>query len=275
MSQLLALTSAALFGFADFAGGLASRTTSAWRVTAWSQLLGVPILLIALATISESNFSAKDMAFGMLAGSVGLVGIAMLYFALASGTMSVVSPIVGVISASIPVIWGLTTGETFGTFEWIGIVAAIVSVVLIAGQRSHVRPTAKIIVQALTAAVAFGVFFIAIGQTTQDSGLWPLAAGRLVTVPIALVVAHLTASAAIPPRDVLPKVAFVAAGDMLANITVLLAIQTGGIGITAVLSGLYPAFTVMAAVLILRERPSTQQRVGIAIAVVAAAMLTV
>ena len=275
MSQVLALVSAALFGIADFTGGIASKSTSAWRVTAWSQFLGIPVLLIGLATVSDSSFTTSDLLYGVLAGSFGLVGIALLYMALAAGTMSVVSPIVGVVSASIPVVWGLSAGESFSTYQWMGIVAGVFSVVLIAGHRSHARPQVKIILQALTAAVAFAVFFIAIGQTSQGSGLWPLAAARLITVPIAFGVSAVTASAAIPDKEVLPKVAFVGVADISANIAVLLAIQVGSIGITAVLSGLYPAFTVLAAVAILRERPTLQQNIGIAIAIAAGALLTI
>lgn len=265
--------SAVLFGVADFAGGIASKTISAWRVTAWSQLIGLPVLLVALATISDTGFTATDLAFGVLAGSFGLVGIALLYQALASGAMSVVSPIVGVVSAAIPVIWSLTTGETFGTIDWIAMMAAVVAVVLIAGHRSGARPTTKILVQALAAAVSFAIFFIAIGQTSAESGLWPLLSARLVTVPIAFAVAYVSASVWRPPRDVLPHVAFIGAADIGANVAVLLAIQTGSIGITAVISGLYPAFTVLAAVLILRERPEVRQRIGIVMAIAAGAAL--
>jgi drug/metabolite transporter (DMT)-like permease len=274
MSQILALLSAALFGVADFAGGLASRTISAWRVTAWSQLLGIPVLLVALATISESSFTTRDLFYGIVAMSFGLVGISLLYMALAAGTMSIVSPIVGVVSASIPVVWGLATGESFGTYQWIGIGAGIISIVLIAGQRSHARHPTKIVLQALAAAVAFAVFFIAMGQTSQESGLWPLAVGRLLTVPVAFGIAAITATAAIPQRPELAKVAFVGVADVGANIAVLLAIQTGSIGITTVLSSLYPAFTVLAAVAVLREKPTLQQSIGISIAILAGAILT-
>jgi drug/metabolite transporter (DMT)-like permease len=274
MSQFLALVSAALFGVADFTGGLASRTISAWRVTAWSQLLGIPVLMVALATISESNFTAHDLLFGIVAMAFGLVGISLLYMALAAGTMSIVSPIVGVVSASIPVLWGLSTGETLGAYQWIGIIAGLISIVLIAGHSSHERHPTKIILQALAAAVAFAVFFIAMGQTSQESGLWPLAAGRLVTIPIAFGVAAITATASIPRRPELSKVAFVGVADVGANIAVLLAIQAGSIAITTVLSSLYPAFTVLAAITILREKPTLQQSIGIGIAVLAGAILT-
>jgi len=275
MSQVLALVSAALFGIADFTGGLASKTISPWRVTAWSQVLGVPILLVALATVSERNFTARDLGFGIVAGSFGLVGIALLYSALAAGTMSIVSPIVGVVSASIPVLWGLGSGEAFTASQTFGIVAAVVSIILIAGHRPDTRPPMNLLLQALGAAVAFAVFFIAMGQTSQDSGLWPLAAARVVTIPTALAVAGITASASLPPRSVLRHVAFVGLADIGANIAVLLALQTGSLGITTVLASLYPAFTVIAAILILHEKPTAGQRIGIIIAIAAGAILTV
>jgi drug/metabolite transporter (DMT)-like permease len=274
MSQVLALVSAALFGVADFAGGLASRTISAWRVLAWSQLLGLPLLMVALATISKSDYTTRDLAFGAVAGLFGLVGLALLYMALAAGTMSIVSPIVGVLSASIPVTWGLVTGETLNTVQWFGIIAAIVGVVLIAGHRAHTRPPTRILLQALVAAVAFAIFFIAMDQTSPDSGLWPLAAARAVTVPLSFIIIGITASVAIPPRSVLPHVAFTGIADIGANIAVLLAIQSGPLGITTVLSGLYPAFTAIAAIVFLREKPTLRQSVGIAMAVAAGAMLT-
>jgi drug/metabolite transporter (DMT)-like permease len=274
MSQILALVSAALFGVADFTGGLVSKTIAAWRVTAWSQLLGVPVILIALATISESNYTARDLMFGIVATSFGLVGISLLYMALAAGTMSIVSPIVGVVSASIPVVWGLATGESLSTYQWIGIAAGLASIVLIAGPAPHRDHPMRIIVQALVASFAFAAFFIAMGQTTQESGLWPLAAGRLVTIPVAFAVAGITATVAIPRARELSRVAFVGVADVGANIAVLLAIQTGSLAITTVLASLYPAFTVLAAIFVLREKPTLQQSIGIGIAIAAGGILT-
>ncbi len=60
---------------------------------------------------------------------------------------------------------------------------------------------------------------------------------------------------------------------MGANIALLLALQRGSLAVTSVLSSLYPAFTAIAAVLILKERPSRNQTAGIAIAVAAVVAL--
>ena len=275
MSQILALVSAALFGVADFAGGFASKTISAWRVTAWSQLLGLPVLVVALATISENGSTTRDLLFGVVAMTFSLVGISLLYMALAAGTMSIVSPVVGVVAASIPVVWGVSTGESLSSYQWLGIGAGIVAIVLIAGQRSQTKTSAKVVIQALAAAIAFAVFFIAMGQTSSESGLWPLAAARLATVPIAFGIAAITSTAAIPHRPELSTVAFVGIADISANIAVLLALQTGSISVIAMLSSLYPAFTVIAAIAILHEKPTIRQTIGITIAVLAGAILTI
>jgi drug/metabolite transporter (DMT)-like permease len=54
-----------------------------------------------------------------------------------------------------------------------------------------------------------------------------------------------------------------------------MAVQRGPIGINAVLGSLYPVFTVAAAVIVLRERPSRMQTAGIALAVLAIVALAV
>jgi drug/metabolite transporter (DMT)-like permease len=56
---------------------------------------------------------------------------------------------------------------------------------------------------------------------------------------------------------------------MAANVTITLALQRGPIGISSVLSSLYPAVTALAAVIVLHERPTPRQGVGIALALAA------
>ena len=53
---------------------------------------------------------------------------------------------------------------------------------------------------------------------------------------------------------------------MAANVSIALALQRGPLGISAVLSSLYPAFTAITAVIVLHERPRPGQTVGIVLA---------
>ncbi len=273
MSQLLAIASAALFGIADFAGGRATRQLSAWRVTAWSELVGIPLLIVGLAVVPAPNIQAADLLYGAFAGVVGLVGLALLYAALAGGAMSVVAPIIGSVSAVLPVLWDVATGSTIGATQWVGIGVALSAVVLIAGQRSGDRLSARLLAQSLGASAAFAVFFIAIAQTSPDSGLWPVVAARTAAIPIAFAVAFLLKSATVPPRGPMRFVMIAGSFDMAANIAILLSLQRGPLAVNVVLTSLYPAFTVAAALVILREHPTVRQAVGITLAIVAVVIL--
>jgi drug/metabolite transporter (DMT)-like permease len=273
MTQLLALLSAALFGVSDFTGGLATKRISAWSVAGWSQLLGIPILIVGLMIVPSPEVTITDLGWGALGGVFGLLGIAVMYMALAAGTMSVIAPIIGVGAAMIPVIWAVMTGETIDALQWGGIMIAGVAVILIASQSGAGTLSTKLAIQAFAAAVAFAIFFIALGQTNEASGLWPLAAARVLTVPLAFGIIIATRTPMRPGKALLPLLATTAVFDMTANIAIVLAVQRGPIGINAVLGSLYPAFTVIAAVVVLKERPTGRQLLGISLALVAALAL--
>ncbi len=275
MTQILAVTAAALFGVADFAGGLATRAHSAWRVTAWSQLIGVPLLLVAVAIVGTADATARDLGLGAAAGAFGLLGIVLMYSALATGTMAVVAPIIGSVAAAIPVGWDLATGGTIERIHWLGIAISIGAVVLLAFQPGNGPMDRAPIIKAFGAAIAFAAFFIAMSYTNEASALWPLVSARLVTVPLAFLMALTVRAAALPERPILPLVAFTGLADMGANLAIVIAVQRGPLGVNAVLSSLYPAFTVVAALVILNERPNIAQRVGITLAVLAALILAV
>jgi drug/metabolite transporter (DMT)-like permease len=269
MTQLLALLSAALFGVSDFAGGLATKRISAWTVAGWSQLLGIPILILGLIIVPSPEVTTADLGWGAVGGVFGILGVAVMYMALAAGTMSVIAPIIGVGAGMIPVIWAVVTGESIDAVQWAGIALAGVAVMLIASQSGAGRLSTKLALQAFGAAVAFAIFFIALGQTNEASGLWPLAAARLFTLPLAFAIIVATRTPVALGRALIPLVATVAVFDMTANIAIVLALQRGPIGINAVLGSLYPAFTVIAAIVVLKERPTRRQIVGLSLALIA------
>ena len=275
MSQILALSSAVLYGIADFAGGVATRSTHVWRVTAWSQLFGVPLLAIGIAIVGWSEVTTSDLVYGAVGGALGLVGIVALYSALAAGTMSIVSPMTGTMIVVIPVVWGVASGERITPLQWAGIALAIVAVALVARDHAHARLTRTVALQALVASFAFAGFFIVLDRTAEASGIWPLVSARALTIPVAFAVASFMQSAAVPPGGSMLAIAAAGNADVGANIAILLALQSGPLGISSVLTSLYPAFTVLAAVVLLHERPTLQQRIGIVLALIAAVILVV
>ena len=274
MTQVFALAAAALYGVADFSGGLASRTLSVWRVSAWSQVVGVPLLVVGLLVVRATEVTIVDVALGAAAGGVGLVGLVLLYSALATGTMSIVAPTVGALAASISVAWDVATGGSIVAIHWVGIAMSIGAVFLLAFDRGGAPVERVPLLKAIGAGVSFAVFFIAMSHTNEASALWPVVAARSVSIPLAFLFALKASEAAPPRKPLLWLVVFTGMADMGANLAIMIAVQRGPLGVNAVLSSLYPAFTVMAAYVVLRERPTMQQRIGILIAVVAVLLLS-
>src|SRR4051812_49945340 len=72
MAALLASVSAALFGVGDFLGGLASRRVRAVLVAAWSQLIGLTLIVgLVFGVLSTAHPVRADFVWGAAGGVVG------------------------------------------------------------------------------------------------------------------------------------------------------------------------------------------------------------
>ena len=273
MSQLFAVVSSAFYGFADLSGGLATRRMALWGVMAWSQTLGLGLLAVGVVVVGTDVVAVSDVAYGALGGVFGVIGLAILYSTLAAGTMSVVAPITGAIAAVVPVAVDLITGSRPGPRALTGIGMALVAVLVI-GMAGRAHGLSKALLgRAFLAGVSFGVFFIAFSQTSEESGLWPLVVARLATIPVLALIAVVTGTMVRPRGRDLRLLVIAGNLDMGANVFLSLALQRGPLAVNAVLVSLYPAFTVLAAVVVLKERPVRMQWLGIALAVISAALL--
>ena len=273
MPLALAVGGALLYGFADFSGGYASKRLPPWGVTALSQTIGLVALAIGLTLFPADSVTAADMLWGAGAGIGGVVGIGLLYRALAEGTMAVVSPITAATTAALPVIIDVATGGEITPVAAVGVVLALLAIVAIAGERSTGRLNPRLLGMALLAGVGFAVFFIFISQTDEASGFWPLVGARAMTIPLAFLL-HRAVEPQIRPRtEPMRWVAIAGLFDMGANLLVAAALQRGPLGIVSVLSSLYPVVTALIAVAILRERLSRIQLGGVALAMTAVVLL--
>src|SRR4051812_27132512 len=127
-----------------------------------------------------------DIGLGAAAGSVGLIGIVLLYRGLANGTMSVVAPITAVGAGVVPFAWGVVTGERPSAVALVGVAAALLAVALVSAAEvvDDIRATRADISAALLAGGAFGVVFILLGSTHSASGMWPVLAARIASVTL-------------------------------------------------------------------------------------------
>jgi drug/metabolite transporter (DMT)-like permease len=277
VAVVLALASAVVYGAADFLGGLSSRRASAFGVVAVSQVVGLLALLVLLPWLG-GPVGPSDLAWGAAAGIAGAAGLVIFFRTLARGVMSVVAPVTAVTAAAVPVLVGLLGGNRIGPWAAAGIVLALAAVVLVSAEGGlsalrAARPAS--LAPALAAGAAFGLFFVLLDRTSQDSGLTPLVAARLASVACVVVVALAGRQPLKVGRAVLPLVALSGVGDMTANALFLLATQQEGqLAITGVLASLYPVSTVVLAQVLLRERLAAAQLAGLGTAVAAVALIT-
>ncbi len=266
MSSSLAIVAALFYGFADFAGGYATRRLSVWTVIAWAQLLGLGLLAVGVVVVPASAVTRADLLWGAGAGLAGLIGLALLYLALARGSMTIAAPISGAVAAVIPVLVDVIAGTGLTTRQWLGVGLALGAILLVGLEHSRGRLDRRSLLYAVVAGALFGVFFVAFSQTDPASGLWPLVTARAISVPIAFAMAASRGVVAPPRSELLGIVAVAGNLDMAANIAGALALQRGPAGVTAVLVSLYPAVTAGMAMLVLRERPTRLQLFGVGLA---------
>jgi drug/metabolite transporter (DMT)-like permease len=286
LTVIIGISSALVFGAADFFGGLASKRMSAVLATAIAALVGLSVLLIALPLLGGA-WSAPAVLLGALSGVSGATAIGLLYASLAIGPMSILSPLTAVVSAIVPVTVGLLGGERLGLTGYIALGLAAIAIVLVGfvPERGAVRPSVKGVLMSTGSGIAIGAFLIIISKTPSDSGIVPLVVNRatnasimfLIVLVLWLIARRRRNAAANPDagkwRSGLRFAITCGVIDAIANIGLLLGVRLGELSVIAVLTALYPAGTIILAAIVLKERIAPVQYAGLVLAVVAGGML--
>ncbi len=264
MVVVLALGAAVTYGLSDFVGGVVSRRVSPWTIAFLAQLGGA-VCILALAVADGGSPSRDDIGWALLAGLGNGIGTAFLYRGLAGGRMGVVAPVSGVGAALVPIVVGVATGERPATLAWIGIAIAIPAIWLVAREPSPTAFSVTALVDGALAGLGFGSLFAALAQIPEESGFLPLALNQVVGAAVVIALALALRQPWLPrsPRAGLGVICGVLGAA--ATALFLLATQTGFLTVSAVITSLYPAVTVVLAALVLREHVHRDQAIGLAL----------
>jgi drug/metabolite transporter (DMT)-like permease len=271
LAVALGLGSSLCWGLADFFGGLQSRKRAMLAVLLVSQGAALLLLLPFALALAGEGPSAAAVGWAALGGSAGVVALGAFYRGLAIGTMSVVAPI-SATGAAVPVLVGLAEGERPGVLQVAGMVAALAGVILASRESepaedlgsAHRRAGRAAVGLALVAAVGFGTFFVGVDRAAATTDVaWVIVISRscsLVLVLIAALVARPDL-----PRDAVSfgALAMIGVLDLGANGLFAIATTKGLLSVVAVLGSLYPAVTVVLARVVLAERVSRLQEIGV------------
>jgi drug/metabolite transporter (DMT)-like permease len=236
------------------------------------------VLIGAVVVLRGVPFSPGPWILaGVLAGLVGLVGLAAIYRGMAIGVVSVVSTIAAT-GPVIPVLVGLLTGERPTALQFTGMALALGGIALLAFDRHPAGDGRRLIpgvALALLAALAFGVFLVAIRYASRPDPLWGVLATRMGSVLALLVLGLVFRSRIKVARPDLPALFAVGGLDIGADVFFAIATTFGLLSIVSILSSLYPVATVVLARIVLDERMARLQQAGIVLALAGVLLITV
>src|SRR5579859_186197 len=267
------LAASLCWGSGDFSGGLASRRAKVSSVVISAYAVGF-VLLIILALITREPFpQPMDVLWGVLAGVVGVLGLLAFYSALASGKMGIAAPISAVLTASLPVLFSAVTVGLPSLLRLGGFGIALLAIGIISRPErtgGSLRGTGL----SVLAGCGFGCFFILISRVSAGATFWPLAMARFSSVALLLIVLLRRRETILPGRAVAPLVVLAGILDASGNAFFVLAAHSGRLDVAAILSSLYPAATVILAAIVLRERVTRVQGIGILLVLAAIPMIS-
>jgi len=280
---LLALGAALAYGASDFLGGRASTRTHFSAVTSVGAGAALIVALVA-APLVDARLSLGPIGWGLLSGAGSGFGTLFLYRGLARARVSVVAPTSGVLAAALPACIAVILGERPTPVTVLGLLIALPAVWLISGGGAETSDQSgpSGLLDGMLAGGGFGLLFVAVDQAGDSAGLWPLAAGQAVSFVLVTVIAvgfrkTLRSSAATQATGDRSWVLMAIATGLLGSLAILLfyaSTTTGLLTIAAVLTSLYPAWTIVLARLVLDERLSRRQGVGLALAGGAVVLIT-
>jgi drug/metabolite transporter (DMT)-like permease len=272
---LFALAASVCWGVSDYLGGHFSRRLNPLAVLLVVDVVAMlPVLPLALLHGRDGLTwrVAILAATGAVAGATGLLAF---YRGMQIGAISIVAPITG-LSATIPIVVGLATGDRPSRWQELGFALALAGVVLAARERhagtGKVRIASGVGV-ALVALVCFGGFFVPIHAASQDDAFWALVTFRVAAAFFATAIVAAARPSLRMPRGWLGLLCLAALVDLGGSAGYALASRHGLLSVVSVLGALYPVTTVALAMVVGRERIARVQLAGAAIALGGVALI--
>ncbi len=268
----LSLGAAGVWGGGDFAGGIAAKRSSVFRVVAVAHAFGLLLMLLLVCVTGEHVPPWSSLGWGVIAGITDAFGVAALYKGLSTGRMGVVAPVASVITAVLPVVFGIGMEGLPGRIQLLGFTLAVVSIWLIT------RPDGELdsrrgLGLALLAGLMFSLLLISGKEAGRYAVLWPLVSARAASTVLMFTIVAFSPRDLSPLRPVLIPIVLSGVLDSLANAMFIAATRHGRLDVAAVLSSLYPASTVILARFVLKEKISRTQTVGIVGALIAVMLI--
>ncbi len=267
------LASASFWGTSDFSGGFVTKTSSVFGVLLVANTTGTVLLTICALWVRSPVPDLYSIVFGGLAGIAGLVGLASLYKGLAIERMGMVASLAAVISAALPVLFGMLIEGFPSNHQIVGFAVAFVAIWYLSVSEKSYTIRWRQLSFPVTAGLGFGLAYIFIDQAVKQSVLGPLIASKLMGIVVLITILKIFRIGAMPKTHKYPIVCLTGVFDAAGTAFYASAAHAGRLDISAVLASMHPGITAFIAWVILRERLSRRQWFGVFAALISLALI--
>lgn len=303
LAIVFALAAALGYGGSDFAAGLASREASVIRVTVVAEAASVLLMLLVVPWVSSGTPSSASVGWAVAAGVGGMGGAMALYLGFRHAAFSVAAPLSAVATAAFSVLAGLLFGEHPGGLALAGIALALPAIVAVSasppssdtaeapatsegsasgaaadgdggggregGSGRHLAG----VLYGLAAGAGFGVLFIGLNRAGSGSDLWPAVIAQLAGLAFVSVLGVARGQLRLPRGRASWLAVLTGVTGAGGTLCYFVATHAGLLAVTAVITSLYPASTILLARLVLGERITKIRIAGLGLAAASVALI--
>lgn len=285
---LFALLSALGYGGSDFAAGIAAREVSVLQLTILAEAASVLVVLLIVPWVSSQAPSTGSIAWGAAAGISGVAGALALYLGFRHAAFNVASSLSAVGSAAFSVLAGLLFGERPSGLSLIGIGLALPAIVGVSASQGQVagsqeaggaarhRPTGRHaagVIWGLVAGGGFAGLFIGLNRAGSSQDFWPLVVSQLAALVTVCCAGAATRQLRLPSARTCWLAAVSGVTGAIGITCYFIATHAGLLAVTAVITSLYPAGTIVLARALLGERLTPVRVAGLCLAAGSVALI--
>jgi len=265
------LAAALCWGTSDFAAKISADRIGALRTSLFLQYIG-SLLLFVMTVQDLSRLWQFPMAiyFALGLGAINAVASYSLFKGFEVGQLIVISPIASSYPALSTILAVLLLNEHVSSIRFAAILAILTGIILVSIQDTRRKidrqQLAAGVGYAMIAFFAMGFMFFALKWVVSSLGAFlPVLLVRLMSAAV------LTGALILSPREgrrgnwsrYLPILPVIGVVDTIGNISYNLGILGGTVSVVSTISGLFSVVSVMLAFVVLKERLTAHQILGL------------
>ncbi|MFH0875502.1 MAG: DMT family transporter [archaeon] len=273
-----------LWGIADFLLSVPTRKIGALKTMFIQNLFGATITLVFLFLFLSHPFqlTLRNFLIIFIGGVADVLAMYFFYRSFEIGEVSIVSPVSGSYSLVTVVLSFILLGEILAWYNYVGIVLIIIGIILTSTDIRKLKSfhAVKGIPESIAAMVLWGFYFFLIAGLSKEMDAISLffftgLTNSIIVLVFLLLKRNVPLKAEFLNKKILIIMIICTVFYNIAWLFMTYGATIAQMSLLAPISSLYPAVTIILAVIFLKEKLILNQKIGIAMILVSLFLLSI